>query len=311
MSAELKVGLISIAVIVVFIWLFSYLKGNNLFSRIDTYHVYYDNVAGLDVSSPVEINGLKAGVVESVKLVNDGRGIVEVFFNIRKGIRLPENTIAEITTETLIAGMKIVLIPGSGSNWLSPGDVLQGRVAISIFDKVDSNFDPIVIQTRNTISKLDTLLTNLNELINDEFAGNLGSSAANLESASSDLKQVLGSSRVEITELITNLNRIASVINNKSANIDSTINNINQITTSINEAGLDSTLHTFRLSLEATQQILEGLNSGEGSAGKLVKDDSLYFNLSRSLESLDRLIKDIEENPGRYVNISIFGNKKK
>ena len=45
--------------------------------------------------------------------------------------------------------------------------------------------------------------------------------------------------------------------------------------------------------------------------GKLLYDDSLYVNLNKTAEDLDKLMVDLRENPGRYVQFSVFGKKDK
>jgi phospholipid/cholesterol/gamma-HCH transport system substrate-binding protein len=54
---------------------------------------------------------------------------------------------------------------------------------------------------------------------------------------------------------------------------------------------------------------MENLNSGQGTVGKLMTNDTLYQNLSNSLESLNLLLLDLKANPKRYVNFSVFGKK--
>jgi phospholipid/cholesterol/gamma-HCH transport system substrate-binding protein len=51
------------------------------------------------------------------------------------------------------------------------------------------------------------------------------------------------------------------------------------------------------------------LSTGEGTAGKLMTDDSLYVNLNSSLHSLDLLLQDMKDNPKKYVHFSLFGRK--
>ncbi len=62
--------------------------------------------------------------------------------------------------------------------------------------------------------------------------------------------------------------------------------------------------------LDTSAVLLSKLNKGDGSAGKFLNDDSLYINLTNSLNSLDLLLKDIEAYPQKYVHFSLFGGKK-
>ena len=56
---------------------------------------------------------------------------------------------------------------------------------------------------------------------------------------------------------------------------------------------------------------MEGIEQGEGSVGKLLKDDGLYINLENASKELEELLREIKEHPRRFVNISIFGKKDK
>jgi len=53
------------------------------------------------------------------------------------------------------------------------------------------------------------------------------------------------------------------------------------------------------------------LNSGKGTAGKMLKDEALYNNLTESTKELELLLQDLRLNPTRYVNVSLFGKKNK
>lgn len=310
LSPEFRVGLIAIVILALFIWLFSFLKGRNLFNTYDHYHIKYENIAGLEPSSPVEISGLKAGIVNSVNLVNDGSGIIDVMISIENNYRISENSIAEITTATLIAGMKINLILGDSNTMLQSGDTIKGRLAVSIINKLNESFDPIVMQAQKLIGNIDTLVSSLNGLFTPEFSGKLNQSVANLEKSSSNFSQLLENNSDDINKLIANLTEISEMLESNTENFDSTIIAVSKITKTINKADLDSSLHALQLSLENSSRILDKLNKGNGSAGKILNNDSLYLNLNNSLKSLDILLKDIENNPGKYVHFSIFGKKK-
>jgi phospholipid/cholesterol/gamma-HCH transport system substrate-binding protein len=57
--------------------------------------------------------------------------------------------------------------------------------------------------------------------------------------------------------------------------------------------------------------MLTQINQGQGSLGKLTKNDSLYNNLNQFAADLDALVVDLKANPKRYVSISVFGRKEK
>ena len=79
--------------------------------------------------------------------------------------------------------------------------------------------------------------------------------------------------------------------------------------TSPNRRILNQTVERLAEVSSKLNQVVSGIQNGEGSLGKLTKDEQLYKNLSETSANLNNLVKDIKENPKRYINISVFGKK--
>ena len=124
-SNEVKIGGVALLTIAAFIYLYNFLKGTELFTSTDNYHIIYSNINGLEESNPVEINGFQAGVVQDIHLVNDGSGLLSVTISVDKDFNIPKGTKAEITTATLIAGMKIILRMGDSKEFCQNNDTIE------------------------------------------------------------------------------------------------------------------------------------------------------------------------------------------
>ena len=142
-SNEVKVGATTLLTIIVFVWLFNFLKGKDYLKSTAIYYTVYDKVGGLAESSPVEVNGYKVGVVRSVEFIDAVSGRLLVEFSIKKGFKLHKNTVAEIVPISLLGGMKVQFVYGNGPGTYSPGDTIQGRLAESLMDRFDSEILPI------------------------------------------------------------------------------------------------------------------------------------------------------------------------
>ena len=57
---------------------------------------------------------------------------------------------------------------------------------------------------------------------------------------------------------------------------------------------------------ESLRSVLARMDSGEGTLGRLSTDEALYDNLNSAVENVTSLLKDLQENPGKYINLSIF-----
>ncbi len=311
LSKEVIVGLAATIIILLFIWLFSFLKGNNLFYSSDNYYAVYDDIGGMEESSPVEINGYQAGIVRDIEFINDGSGKLLVTIGINSGYKLPLGTVAEITPETVIAGMKIILIIGNSQSFHTSGDTIPGRLDRGIISNLEKELDPVIEKADLLISDIDTLLNGLKVIISDDFRNNLQRSSQNIAGISDEINSILGSSGKSIKDLISGLDEFSQMLGSNSENLDSTIYRLTDITEEISQSELRAGIDNFNEALKETTAILEKLNKGEGSAGLLINDDSLYLNLNMSLEQLNILLKDMKSNPDRYVNFSLFGKKNK
>jgi phospholipid/cholesterol/gamma-HCH transport system substrate-binding protein len=309
-SKEVIVGLSALITILVFIWLFSFLKGNNIFNRDDRYYAIYDDIGGLEESGLVEINGHKAGIVRSIKFINDGSGRLLVTLNINRGYKIPSGTLAKIEPETILAGMKVNLVMGEGPDFLSSGDTLQSLISTGMMDEINEKLSPVVSKADQVIADIDTLLDAFKLIITDDLRKNLHNSAENVESISKRVDRLLADSDENINKLISNLNSFSEMLSRNNTVMDSTINNIALVAGKLSGTDLEASVNDFNSAVKETSMMLEKLNRGEGSAGLLLNDDTLYTELTRSLEQLNLLLEDLKSNPGRYVNFSIFGRNK-
>lgn len=302
-SHEVKIGFTALITIAVFIWLYNFLKGKDFLSRTTHYYVVYDNVGGLAESSPVEVNGYKVGVVQSVKFLDPVSGRLLVNLSVEKDFKLPVNTVAEITTATLIAGMKIQFIYGEGPGTYSSGDTLPGRLAESIIKRVENELIPLKTKLSDLIMTIDSVIQSVNEIMNPQFKSDLQSGISSLSNTIRDIEQA------ELKETLENINRFTQMLADNSENLTSAFNSLESVADTLAATDIYSTVSNLKTGLERTSILIGNLNEGQGTAGQLMTNDSLYRNLSKSLESLNLLLEDMKANPRRYVHFSLFGKK--
>ncbi len=309
-SQEIIIGLIAIITILLFIWLFSFLKGNNLFNTNDRYYAVFEEIGGLEESGPVEINGYKAGIVRNIKFINDGSGRLIVTIGINRGYKLPLGTVAEITPETVLAGMKVRLIMGDSSAFHHNGDTIESRLDRGIINTLSDDITPVIEKADRIISDIDTLLSGLKPIINDELRNNISESSRNIRSVTYQMDTLIGNSGENISSLIANLDNFTDMLRKNSETLDTTIRNFSVVASDLSNSEIKSSVNNFNTAVKETTMLLERLNTGKGSAGLLLNDDSLYIKLTTSLEQLSLFLEDLKDNPKRYINFSVFGGKK-
>jgi phospholipid/cholesterol/gamma-HCH transport system substrate-binding protein len=249
--------------------------------------------------------------VQDIRLINDGTGRLAVSISVDKEYDIPKGTAAEITTATLIAGMKIVLRMGDSNEMHQNHDTISGYVATSIIDKLGASLAPIEGNITDMIVELDSLISAINDLFTPKMASDIQSAVANINGMTANLREISEKEKVTIMAALEDMQKFTAVLSANSSSIDSAIKNFSAISDTIASADLSSSLASLKSSMNSIDEILSGISSGEGSAGKLMTDDSLYTNLSNTLYSLDQLLKDMQENPKRYVHFSLFGKNDK
>ena len=308
-SNEVKVGTVALATIIAFIWLYSFLKGKDVFQAEAKYYAIYDKVGGLTTSNPVEVNGFKVGIVQSVKFLDATSGKLLVTFTVSKNIKLPVNTVAEIIPISPLGGMKAQFVYGNGPGFYNIGDTIEGRVVPTIFDLIDENILPLTDKISSLIVTLDSVTMGLNEIMDDNFKTNITETIYNLNKTSGSLERIISAEEAELMNTMENFNKFSRMLAENSDKLGATFSNFAEITDTLVAADIYGTLTYLKASLENASTTLDNLNSGKGSAGKLMTDDLLYINLSNSLESLNALLEDMKANPKKYVHFSIFGRK--
>ena len=302
-SNEVKVGITALLTILVFIWLYSFLKGKEVFSNKAHYYAVYDKVAGLAESSPVEINGYKVGVVQSIRFVDPESGRLLVVLSVDRGFRLPKNTVAEITTATLIAGMKVQFVFGDGPGIYLNGDTIPGRLAESIISRLGTELLPLKNTLEAVLVKLDSTIGSLNDILDPDFRNDFSTGIASLSNT------VKGIEKADLGASLENIKKLTGMLAENSDKINNTFDNLESLTDTLAAADIYTSVGNLKNSLEKVTLLMDNINKGRGTAGQLLTNDSLYVNLNRSLASLDLLLQDLKTNPKRYIHFSMFGKK--
>lgn len=308
-SNEIKVGVTALVTVLVFIWLYNFLKGKDMFSSKATYYVVYDKVGGLAESSPVEVNGYKVGIVQSIKFIDALSGRLLVVLTVDRNFRLPVNTVAEITTATLVAGMKVQFIYGDGPGTYNSHDTIPGRLAESILAKIEGEMVPLSNKVIHLITSLDSVVSSLNDILDADFKKNIGETMAGLTGTARSLNNVIGSREDELKATLDNISQFSAMLSDNSEKMSNTFGALESIADTLASSDIHASALSLKESLERTSALLDNINKGEGTAGQLITNDTLYNNLSKSLGSLDLLLQDLRENPRRYVHFSLFGRK--
>jgi len=309
MKKEIKIGAFALGMVVLLYFAINFIRGTSLFGNSVSYYAVYPKVSGLHPQSQVLIKGIAVGTVGNIALSSNSGGEVIVQLNIRSRYNIPSDSEARIFTDGFLGGKAVEVVIGSSNNYLSRGDTLRSSIEVDLIEALTSELEnvkaaggKIVDNFMETVTRINTLLEQNTEAINMTMN--------NLSAISSDIKSVTSSQNAHIQNLITNLSLFSASLNSSSEDLTEALANINAITDSLKQSNLPLVIDSFAATVGQIDTLLEKINSGDGTMGKLVNDDALYDSLATSLGTLNRLMQDLQEHPGRYINLSIFGRRK-
>ena len=225
-----------------------------------------------------------------------------VTINIEKELDVPKESILKIVNQDLMGTKGVNLIFSSNSDNASSGDTLSSSLESSLQEEVNAQILPFKRKAEELIVSIDSVMMIVTAVLNKDARKDLSKSIESLGETfslmSSSMKKVDGiidANEEKISNIIFNMESILSNIEESNSNVNSILSNMSLISDSLSNSNLTSLVNNFNT-------LMTQINSKEGSAGLLFNDDKLYTNLEKTTKELSELIKDIKDNPKRYIN---------
>lgn len=303
LSREIKTAILVIASILLFIWGYSFLKGRDLFTNYRNLYVEYKNVEGLAVSSPVTINGMVVGKVNSIT-INNETGQIRVEMQINSDFPIKKTSVAEIYAPSPIGGKQIAIIPSNEGEEAVDGDMLVSSSKLGLTDELAKQMEPLKDKITKLLDNANAMLENVNQVLDTKSKENLRKSLADLSETIAEFK----ATSHEVNSMVT---QNKSKFNGTMANVEKASANFSKVSDSIAKINIGKTVKSLEKTLADVDKLMSDMQAGKGTMGKLMKDDALYTNFNKTSKELELLLQDLRLNPTRYVNVSLFGKKNK
>lgn len=311
-SKEVRIGvLVTFSVLIFFLGL-NFLKKASFISKEKDYYCYYSNVDGLMKSANVMVMGMTVGHVADMKIV-PGKG-VEVKLQINKEVELTEGTVASLESPDLLGAKVISLIMGPGPAMLSAGANIPTANAGGMMNNVTNELTPRLRELRGTIGKFDTTLNSVNAVVGMQNQKELAEALHSLNNSAKNIEQLtntLSKESTQITAILKNAQSFTASLASQNDTIKLLLANANKLMRQLGNAPVEKTVTELQSTIVQVKEVIAKINKGEGSLGLLINDKELHRNLNTSLHSLDSLMTDIKAHPTRYINVTVFGSKKK
>ena len=253
----------------------------------------------LKPGQPVLLAGVNVGGVRDVKLRDDG--YLDVILRVNDDIKVPKNSVASVKPIGIFGDAAVALTPkGPSKLSYAPNDTVPVGASDTdiqaIMNRVDSIGATVQLMTK-TLNQELIASGGFKDM--RKTLANAAELSANASRLSVQLNAIAAEQNRNLTATMAQFRRAASAVD--SAQIDSTLKNFRTSSASLTRiaANLDSTT-------KKVNGLVGGIERGEGTVGKFMKDTLLYRDLRGLVTQADSVLADLKANPKKYINLRIF-----
>lgn len=297
-SKEFKIGLFVVTVLTASFFLINYLRGKDIFNKEIEISSRYAELDGLVASAPVYIKGYKAGKVTEVVYDSMTDDFV-VTCSVLKDFRIPEDSKMTIHGVDIMGGKGIRIDLGCSGVMVEDGGLLESSSEPALLDGLASGVAPLMDKVGKTLDSLNVTVASVNRLLAD---GNISRTVAHLERTMADVRSIasaLEGKSSELESFIDNLAILSSSFITVADKTGTLVSGLDNVVSSIDAEELSAVVTSFK-------ELLVKINDPDGTVGKLLTDDSVYKSVDELLNDVDSLVTKIQENPKKYIKISVF-----
>lgn len=301
MSKELKIGVFAVTVLVVSFFMINYLRGEDILNREIEVTSRFETVEGLVASAPVYIKGYKAGKVSEVSYDPQTEDF-KVTCAISKDFRIPSDSRMTIYSVDIMGGKGVKIDLGSSSSQAADGDMLAPAFEAGLMDGLAAGIGPLMENVNGLLDSLNVTVAGVNRMLSDGNQEHISSMLAHLEDTMADLEKLssaVGGKSEDIEAVIDNVSALSSRFGGIADQVDTTLAGVSSIVGKVNGTDIEGLVSSLR-------NLLDNINDPEGTVGRLMSDDSVYNSVDSLLVDIDELVRKIQENPKKYIRISVF-----
>lgn len=293
------------------------MKGKDITKKSSYLYARFSNIEGLMIANPVVMNGLEIGSVYDTRPGDEDLNTILVTIRLDEQLNIPKNSIATVTA-TLLGSTSFVIEKGNATTYLKGGDTINTQPGGGFLGGIASKLEPTQKNLDHALLSADSLLMNVNEVLDAQSKANLRQAIANLNQVTGNLTQttasinaLLNAQNGALTKTLKNLEDFSASLSVVKEQLPGIMGNLQTTTQNLSQLELDKTLASVQQAMNAANGILQKAESPESTIGSLLNDRKLYNNINSTVNSLNLLMQDLRLSPKRYVNVSIFGKKDK
>lgn len=300
-TKEVKIGAFVLSVLVISFFVINYLRGKDILNREMEICSVYENVEGLVPSAPVYIKGYKAGKVVEVDYRSESDDF-KVVCSVLKDFRIPEDSRMTIYAVDIMGGKGVRIDLGTSDVFVEDGGMLTPSYEAGLMDGLAAGIAPLMEKVGNTLDSLNVTVSGVNKMLGEANQAHITRTLAHLETTMSDVKGIartINGKSSELESLVSNLSALSVKLGTIADKADDVMGGVSSVVTTLDESDLAGVITSLKA-------LLENINDPDGTVGKLLVDGLVYDSVDELLNDIDTLVKKIEENPKKYIKISVF-----
>lgn len=319
-STEFKIGFFVIVAIAISYWGINYLKGNDVFNKERVYYAVYNRIDGLAPSNVISINGFPIGLVRHIELMpKKGNKILVEFAITNPEILIPKDSEVRIFSSDLLGSKQVSLTIGNDSEYAQDGDTLiNASIEEGLAASVNAQIAPLKIKAEELLGQIEKAVITVQSVFDESARDNLSKSFVSIKESfysvslmTKRLDSLVKYEKPVIEDMMINLSEFVGSLDSNKENLNRFTTNLADISDSLRTSELKEAIANVSIALEQFTVMMEKTSQGEGTIGKLMYNDSLYNSMTAASTRLASLLEDMETNPDRYVQVSVFGKKEK
>jgi phospholipid/cholesterol/gamma-HCH transport system substrate-binding protein len=252
----------------------------------------HPDAGGIRRGDPVQMRGVNIGRISSFDMVGSR---VNITMEIEGNWNIPADSYTRLAGQGLFGGRTMEIVPGVSSSLVGQGDTIPSNVTST---GILGTAEVVADQASHVMKQLEHLLS-------DPTVSDVQGTASQLHALATELRQIVAVEREQVAQLTASFNRSATGLETITGAAPDVARSAARADTMM--ARLAATGATLERTATQLDQIIERMQSGEGTLGRLMADDSLYMNANRAFEAITLLATDIRLNPRRYIRIGVFG----
>jgi phospholipid/cholesterol/gamma-HCH transport system substrate-binding protein len=312
LKKEYLIAFVVVFAIACLYWGIKFLKGVEMFSRKTILYATYPRLDNLIEANPVLVNGYKVGTINKISLIRrHGKYEVLVRMLITEKLEVPKNSVARVISTDLLGSKAIEIEYGNSNDLAADNDTLLSEAEQGLKEAVDKRLAPLQAKIENLVGSIDSVATIVTYVLNKTSRENIIHSLESTRKAILSLERTAKTFEQDAEKISLVISKLNSILTTLDKNLPAITKNLNQLSDSLANAPIKNTIKDLNKTLTETKTLLDNINEGKGTLGKLAKNDSVYNNLNKSLANLEKLLGDLKDHPKRYVHFSLFGKKEK